>query len=211
MKHLFVRRGGNTIGPLTIAQFKEAVASGKVAGTDHVAESSDGPWHPVAKVPFLQEGRSTDTVASREQELRQREQEQERQRQLLAQKSKEVRQEEAAGEIRLEEPVNQGSSKHLENVVQPKLKKPSEISPYQPPTSNDSGSVECPYCGHQIVKHVVYVGQTLTCQNCTSECTAPEKPLSDKEKRQESEWFFIQCVWAVIVVIFGIFCLFAMG
>ena len=53
MKQLFVRRDENTAGPLTIAQFKEAVANGKLVGSDQFAEASDGPWYPVAKVPFL--------------------------------------------------------------------------------------------------------------------------------------------------------------
>ena len=35
------------------------------------------------------------------------------------------------------------------------------------------GSVECPYCGHQIAEHVKYAGQILNCQKCTSACTAP--------------------------------------
>jgi ribosomal protein L37AE/L43A len=35
------------------------------------------------------------------------------------------------------------------------------------------GTVECPYCGHQIAERVKYAGQTLNCQKCTSACTAP--------------------------------------
>jgi len=37
----------------------------------------------------------------------------------------------------------------------------------------EQGSVECPYCGHQIAERVTYTGQELYCQKCTSACTAP--------------------------------------
>lgn len=40
-------------------------------------------------------------------------------------------------------------------------------------TGTKQGSVECPYCGHQIAERVKYAGQTLNCQKCTSACTAP--------------------------------------
>ena len=62
-----------------------------------------------------------------------------------------------------------------QNVVVTKVNSPSEISPGPPPTNEDAGSVECPYCGYQITKHVVYNGQVLTCPKCTSQCTAPKK------------------------------------
>jgi DNA-directed RNA polymerase subunit RPC12/RpoP len=40
-------------------------------------------------------------------------------------------------------------------------------------TTETHGPVDCPYCGHQIIKRVAYEGQKMTCQKCTSKCTAP--------------------------------------
>jgi len=42
-----------------------------------------------------------------------------------------------------------------------------------PRTHEKQGSVECPYCGHQIVSQVAYRGQMMHCQNCTSAVLAP--------------------------------------
>lgn len=42
-----------------------------------------------------------------------------------------------------------------------------------PSTHDRQGSVECPYCGHQIARNVVYSGQIMHCQNCTSAVYAP--------------------------------------
>ena len=39
--------------------------------------------------------------------------------------------------------------------------------------SERSGSVECPYCGHQVAKNVIYNGQQMRCRNCTSPLVAP--------------------------------------
>ena len=42
------------------------------------------------------------------------------------------------------------------------------------PSANEpSGSVECPYCGHQVAKNVQYKGQIMHCQKCTSALHAP--------------------------------------
>ncbi len=62
-----------------------------------------------------------------------------------------------------------------QNVVQTSITKPRDIHPGPPPTSDDAGSVECPYCGYQIAKRVVYNGQLMTCPKCSSQCTAPKK------------------------------------
>ena len=43
-----------------------------------------------------------------------------------------------------------------------------------PSTHEKQGSVECPYCGHQIAKNVVYSGQIMHCQKCTSAVHALE-------------------------------------
>ena len=40
-------------------------------------------------------------------------------------------------------------------------------------THEKSGSVTCPYCGHQIARMVAYKGQKMHCQNCTSAVYAP--------------------------------------
>ena len=40
--------------------------------------------------------------------------------------------------------------------------------------SDGSGPVRCPYCGHEVAKHVVYSGQQMTCQKCTSPFLAPK-------------------------------------
>ena len=42
-----------------------------------------------------------------------------------------------------------------------------------PMSSEESGSVECPYCGHRVASNVKYTGQKMKCQNCTSELLAP--------------------------------------
>ena len=39
--------------------------------------------------------------------------------------------------------------------------------------SERSGSVECPYCGHQVAGNVIYNGQSMRCQNCMSSLEAP--------------------------------------
>ena len=41
-----------------------------------------------------------------------------------------------------------------------------------------SGSVTCPYCGHQVASNVLYTGQKMWCQNCTSELSAPDAYLA---------------------------------
>jgi hypothetical protein len=43
-----------------------------------------------------------------------------------------------------------------------------------PRTHDERGSVECPYCGHQIAKNVRYNGQIMHCQKCTSAVHAPQ-------------------------------------
>ena len=44
----YIRRGGDLFGPVNGEQLRQHVASGQIVDTDEVAESVDGPWHPLS-------------------------------------------------------------------------------------------------------------------------------------------------------------------
>lgn len=52
-KDWFLRQNGKTYGPLTSEKLKAHSVAGKVSANGEVANSKDGPWHPVTKIKGL--------------------------------------------------------------------------------------------------------------------------------------------------------------
>lgn len=53
MAEYYLRRGAKIVGPVPPEKLKEIAVSGKVLGTDEIAQKSDGPWLPFASVKRL--------------------------------------------------------------------------------------------------------------------------------------------------------------
>jgi TM2 domain-containing membrane protein YozV len=53
MAEYYVRRGAKIVGPIPLEKFKQIAVSGKILGTDQIAQKFDGPWLPFASVKRL--------------------------------------------------------------------------------------------------------------------------------------------------------------
>ena len=51
--HLFVKRGEKLVGPVSLAQIKSSIESGKFIASDKVAKEKGGPWRSLGNVPSL--------------------------------------------------------------------------------------------------------------------------------------------------------------
>ncbi|MBM4128248.1 MAG: hypothetical protein FJ247_13085 [Nitrospira sp.] len=61
-KDWYIRRNGKTLGPVPSEKLKLLAAAGNIHASDHVANSLEGPWHPVDRIKGLQPGSSRATA-----------------------------------------------------------------------------------------------------------------------------------------------------